>query len=289
MYNYCINKRKGYIIVKLFSIFTKNNKRFDVEIEKEKSNILKDKNIYLIVKEDSKVKDLENKMIVSYKSLDIHPDEIIKKYQAAIGAYYELKDYCCSYGPEGERYFSEMWQHCHNSANPDFDFIDHLKEKYEMYVNNYEKHIDEYERVKAKSNPLEKEVSKHFAGPLYVNVDDRVNIYANSTNSYISTLGQKCIDFEEKLLEYAEYYKKSICPYCKHEIELPKQRKSCPHCKEKMYVVKGGIGQGMMVLKEEDKLKLSKLKKDFYEDRKYNENYGSGIVVDNTRILIDKK
>ena len=56
-----------------------------------------------------------------------------------------------------------------------------------------------------------------------------------------------------------------------------------------MYVVKGGIGQGMMVLKEEDKLKLSKLKKDFYEDRKYNENYGSGIVVDNTRILIDKK
>lgn len=128
-----------------------------------------------------------------------------------------------------------------------------------------------------------------FVNSNYVNVDDRVNIYANETNTYISVAGQKCIDFEEKLLEYVEYYKRSICPYCKREIELPKQRKSCPHCKQKMYVVKGGIGQGMMVLKEEDKLKLSKLKNDFYEDRKYNENYGLGIIVDNTSNLIGKK
>lgn len=240
--------------------------------------------------ENEDIKSLENMMIIHEDKELLHPDEIIKKYEQGIAAYYELKKRCYS-SKSGKKYFSEMWQHCHNSNNPDFDFVDSLKERYRRYKDNYEQQLESYnktvETLKRVSNPLEQEIIRHYdPDAWYVRIDDRTNIYANETNTYISTAGTKCADFEESLLEYAEAYKQSLCPYCKQKIELPKRKKSCPLCKQKMYIVKGGIKQGNMVLKEEDKLKLYQLRDDFRTDKHYNPNYGGGIVVDDCSNLI---
>lgn len=247
---------------------------------------------FLELNNNNRIRELADKMIIHTDSKVLHPDEIINMYEEGIAAYYELKKYCYSLGKHGKTYFKDMWQHCHNSKNPDFDFVDNLKDNLNNYKNNYDKHLDTYnktvETLQRTSNPLEEKVKRHYdPDAWYVRIDDRVNIYANDTNTYISTIGQKCINFENSLLEYADAYKKSLCPYCKQKIELPKQRKNCTLCKQKMYVVKGGIRQGIMVLKEDDQLKLKKLRKDFQLDKKYNPNYGHGIVVEDSRILIE--
>lgn len=240
------------------------------------------------------IKEIEERMVVHENKELLRPDDVIKKYEDAIEAYYDLKKYCYSKGKNGRQYFSEMWQHCHNSNNPDFDFIDSLNERYSHYKENYEKHLESYnntvETLNRVSNPLEQETIRHYdPDAWYVRIDDRTNIYANETNTFISLTGQKCADFEENLLEYAEAYKQSLCPYCKQKIELPKRKKSCPLCKQKIYIVKGGIKQGNMVLKEEDKLKLYQLRDDFRTDKHYNPNYGDGIVVDDCSNLITDK
>lgn len=261
--------------------FIKTNNREELDI-----------NDFVNLHENEDIKTLEHMMVVLEDEELLHPDEIIKKYEQAIATYYELKKYCYSKGKNGRQYFSEMWQHCHNSTNPDFDFIDRLEERYKNYKDNYEKHLNDYnntiDTLKRVSNPLEKETKRHYDPDAhYVNIDFRINIYANETNTYVSSAGQKCVDFEESLHEYVDVYNKSICPYCGKRIELPKQRKTCPHCKRKMFVVKGGIKQGMMLLKEEDKLKLYQLKEDFRIDKKYNPNYGQKIIVDDATNIIE--
>lgn len=41
-----------------------------------------------------------------------------------IRAYEKLKTVCNSSGPGGALYFEDMWEHCSNSTNPDFRFIE---------------------------------------------------------------------------------------------------------------------------------------------------------------------
>lgn len=245
---------------------------------------------------DETVVRLEQMMIVKEDSdkVPIHPDIIIKKYEDAIAAYYDLKKYCYQKGKYGRKYFNEMWQHCHNARNLDFDFIDSLKERMENYKNNYQNHLESYnntlEKLQAIKNPLEDKIKRHYdPDAWYVRIDDRINIYANETNTYVSSAGQKCVEFEEALLEYADNYKNSICPYCKEKVEMPKRKKSCPKCKNKIYIVKGGIKQGNMALKEDDKIKLYELRDDFRTDKHYNPNYGSGIIVDDARIIANEE
>ncbi len=265
-----------------------NNIEDDTDLDEEDEYI----ELFLQLNADDYVKKLENKMIINLEKELLHPDQVIKIYENGIAAYYELKKYCFSFGKYGKKYFQEMWQHLHNSKEKDFDFVDSLKSYLEDYKNNYDKYLKEYnktaELLKRVSNPLEENIKRHYdPDAWYIRIGNRVNIYANDTNTYISLAGQKCIEFEETLLEYANDFKDSLCPYCKEKIELPKQRKNCPLCKRKIYIVGGGIKQGMMALKEEDKIKLYQLRKDFKIDKKYNPNYGHGIVVEDSTNIIE--
>ncbi len=45
-----------------------------------------------------------------------------------ISAYNKLKTVCNNTGPGGALYFEDMWEHCSNSVNPDFRFIDPVEE-----------------------------------------------------------------------------------------------------------------------------------------------------------------
>lgn len=43
-------------------------------------------------------------------------------------AYEKLRTVCINTGPGGALYFEDMWEHCSNSSNPDFRFIDPVEE-----------------------------------------------------------------------------------------------------------------------------------------------------------------
>lgn len=82
---------------------------------------------------DKNIKELEKKMVVVEDERKKSPEVILNEFESAVEAYYLLKDYCYSLGENGIKYFNDTWQHCYNSTNPDFDFIDHLNKRYENY------------------------------------------------------------------------------------------------------------------------------------------------------------
>ena len=104
--------------------------------------------------------------IYSSDSLDTQ----ILKTKSVISHYEHFKDFCYSKGIGGTLYFQDMWEHCHNSSNPDFDYIDRFKEKLEKL--EYKKYsLDETAEIKAKlkqviqSNPgiLQKDIYESFS------------------------------------------------------------------------------------------------------------------------------
>ena len=56
-------------------------------------------------------------------------DDRIKVLTALIESYYALKEKCNSLGPDYQKLFSKRWEHCHNSRNPDFCFVDRFEEE----------------------------------------------------------------------------------------------------------------------------------------------------------------
>lgn len=68
--------------------------------------------------------------------------EILK---ALVESFYDLKSKCVSLGPDYREYFSEMWEHQHNSKSPDFCYI----EKYEKELHDLQEHREELEAQEA--------------------------------------------------------------------------------------------------------------------------------------------
>jgi len=44
----------------------------------------------------------------------------------AITAFKSFRSFCYKAGQGGRIYFQDMWEHCHNSRNPDFSYIDSI-------------------------------------------------------------------------------------------------------------------------------------------------------------------
>lgn len=106
-------------------------------------------------------------------------DEAIAHAQQALISAQQLADYC-SKTSNGRLYFEDMWLHAHNSQNPDFSFIEKIKQRYVDLTLNYEERKHEFELHKKrkdflvnaepevlnviKSNPgiLQKDIWKHF-------------------------------------------------------------------------------------------------------------------------------
>lgn len=73
-------------------------------------------------------------------------DKNIEQCQKAINAFESFRNYCHKKSKGGQIYFDDMWEYCHNSKNPCFNYIqstkDYLKElteNYELYKVLYEK------------------------------------------------------------------------------------------------------------------------------------------------------
>lgn len=106
-------------------------------------------------------------------------DDAIAHDQQALIAAQELFAFC-SQSKAGQQYFEDMCLHCHNSQNPDFSFIDHIKDRYADLTQNYEERKKDFELHQKRqaflqhadtdvlqvirSNPgiLQKDLHKHF-------------------------------------------------------------------------------------------------------------------------------
>lgn len=111
-------------------------------------------------------------------------DTTIADCQKAIQFFYVLKDFCYQ-TKGGELYFQDMWEHCHNSQNPDFSFIEKvelrlkdLTENYDERKKHYKKHqyIERYLKedllqfITNHQNILQKDVYSHFDKSLKDNI-----------------------------------------------------------------------------------------------------------------------
>lgn len=77
-------------------------------------------------------------------------DERIDQCKKAIKAYNDLKKFCTSKGKGGSIYFEDMWEHCHNSKNHDFRFIEWVENELNYLINNYNVAKEELARPKNK-------------------------------------------------------------------------------------------------------------------------------------------
>lgn len=109
----------------LFDFLKKKNR----EIKDEDGNIMKPYEYYEILERE--VKPLENILVGFSSSLPgiKKVDDRIKVLKSLIESYYELRSKCVSLGKDYEEYFSKMWEHCHNSKNPDFCFVERYEEE----------------------------------------------------------------------------------------------------------------------------------------------------------------
>lgn len=79
----------------------------------------------------SEIKPLEDIMIgfaVALKERHTVNEEILL-LASIIESFYDLKSKCISLGSNYESYFSRMWEHCHNSKNHDFSYIERFEER----------------------------------------------------------------------------------------------------------------------------------------------------------------
>ena len=58
-------------------------------------------------------------------------------YEAALQALSSLRNYCCRH-KGGREWFSEMYEHCHNSRNADFSLVDEYESGYADLVDNFD-------------------------------------------------------------------------------------------------------------------------------------------------------
>ena len=70
-------------------------------------------------------------------------DDAISQVQKALISAQELAEYCLKTAI-GRQYFEDMWLHTRNSQNPDFSFIDKIKERYKDLTLNYEERKQDF-------------------------------------------------------------------------------------------------------------------------------------------------
>lgn len=117
--------------------------------------------------------------LYSFSTID---DAITHAQQALISAQ-KLLDFC-SQTKAGQQYYEDSLLHCHNSQNPDFSFIDRIKDRYTDLTLNYEERKKDFELHQKRqaflrhadadvlrviqSNPgiLQKNIHKHFDSDL---------------------------------------------------------------------------------------------------------------------------
>ena len=81
----------------------------------------------------------EDQMVAIAKSLDsLKTDAKIIQLKKLIAIYYEYKEFCYSKNECYIKYFSDMWEHCHNSRCKDFEYITPFMAELKNLEDNYE-------------------------------------------------------------------------------------------------------------------------------------------------------
>lgn len=112
---------------------------------KNDSDEIKPMEYYETIKRE--IKPLEDVMVnfaVSLKEIKGVRNRI-EVLKALIESYYALKSKCVSLGPDYQKYFSDMWEHLHNSKNQDFSYID----RYEKELNDLQENRTDMEAKEA--------------------------------------------------------------------------------------------------------------------------------------------
>lgn len=78
------------------------------------------------IKNENFIQPREQKIVELYQSATIENDLIkqISLLKNATNNFNILKNYCYSNGEPGKLYFQDTWEHCHNSTNEDFSYLD---------------------------------------------------------------------------------------------------------------------------------------------------------------------
>lgn len=108
-----------------------NPKFHRTELEKELSSRFFSDNFHTVIEYEKRISN--NSLRIKNATID----EQLEMARSEINAYNELKEYCYK-TKGGAIYFQNMWEHCHNSKNPDFDFVDEIKDNYAFLTKNYD-------------------------------------------------------------------------------------------------------------------------------------------------------
>jgi len=71
----------------------------------------------------------------AHKSSEI--DKRIQTLKEMILHYESFRSYCYSKNECYQKYFSDRWEHCHNSENPDFEYISLYRDELNTLLKNY--------------------------------------------------------------------------------------------------------------------------------------------------------
>ena len=107
-------------------------------------------------------------------------DDEIACLRAFISYYYQYKNECIAKGECFFKYFSDMHMHCHNSRNPDFDFVTPREERLEMILQNYDSLIREEQINRAKEEKKQELLRT-------TNVDNRIKEIISSNPGILQT------------------------------------------------------------------------------------------------------
>ena len=136
----------------LFNFFKKNQPKRDVTVElhgyvngkevplpeEENPELPKPHGYYETLQ--TEVKPLETKIVNFAVALKEKRsvDERIEILTSLIDTYYTLGKKCKQLGPDYAEHFKKNWEHCHNSKNPDFSYV----ERFEKQLADLRAHYD---------------------------------------------------------------------------------------------------------------------------------------------------
>ncbi|MCI9354088.1 MAG: hypothetical protein HFE58_04685 [Firmicutes bacterium] len=124
---------------------TEEEKKLSFKFFQEKFDYLRQQEHNLI--------DLNQKANETITDIDV----TISDCKKAIKTFYDLKNECYQ-TKEGMLYFKDMWEHCHNSQNPCFCFIEKTEKRLQDLTENYAERKKYYEKRQYVKNNLKNDV-----------------------------------------------------------------------------------------------------------------------------------
>ena len=173
----------------------------------------KDLSFNFSYKHSDKLQSLENELVENVMSISTtyQIDERIERCKIALESYEKLKKFCFSKGKGGQIYFEDMWEHCHNSKNPDFRYIERVEKEYNYLTQNYEEAATKLKNkeIKAKNKILIKQFKKNAESEILKIIQNNPGILQTEIYDYFDVIYKNTIRNVIKKLESEGKIKKN--------------------------------------------------------------------------------